>query len=93
MPDVCLTLSRPEGRIITSPPFLVVEVLSPDDRVEDIEEKIADYLEFGVKYVWVVSPRTRRGRVHTSEGSHEAKGGVLRTHDPEIELPLLEMFG
>ena len=92
VPDVCLTLSRPEGRIITSPPFLVVEVLSPDDRVDYVEEKITDYLEFGVKYVWVVNPRTRHGYIQTSEGSREAKDGVLRTHDPEIELPLSEMF-
>ncbi len=92
VPDVCLTLARPQGRIITSPPFLVVEVLSRDDRADYIEEKVADYLEFGVKYVWVVNPRTRRGHSHTSEGSREAKDGVLRTHDPEIELPLSAMF-
>jgi Uma2 family endonuclease len=93
VPDVTLVLgSEPEGRIITSAPFLVVEVLSRDDRADDLQEKIDDYLAFGVKYVWVVNPRTRRGYVHTSEGSHEAKDGVLRTNDPEIALPLSEMF-
>lgn len=93
VPDVCLVLgSEPEGRFLTSPPFLVIEVLSPDDRADYMEEKIDDYLAFGVKYVWVVNPRTRRGYAHTSEGSREAKDGVLRTQDPEIELPLAEMF-
>lgn len=93
VPDVSLVLGRrPGGRIITAAPFLVVEVLSPDDRADYMEEKIDDYLAFGVKYVWVVNPRTRRGYVHTSEGSREAKDGVLRTQDPKIELPLAEMF-
>lgn len=93
VPDVSLVLGpRPRGRIITSPPFLVVEVLSPDDRAEYMEEKIADYLEFGVKYVWVVNPRTGRGHIHTAEGSREAKDGVLRTSDPAIELPLAEVL-
>ena len=93
VPDVCLAINpKPQRGILTAPPFLVVEVLSPDDRAGDLEEKIDDYLAFGVKYVWVANPRTRRGYIHTSEGSHEAKDGVLRTKDPDIELPLSEMF-
>ena len=94
VPDICVVLGpKPGSRIVTTPPFLVVEVLSPDDRVEDLQEKIDDYLAFGVRYVWVVNPRTRRGYIHTSEGSHEARDAVLRTKDPEIELPLPQMFG
>ena len=92
VPDVCLTLSRPQGRIITPPPFLIVEVLPPDDRAGDLEEKIRDYLAFGVSYIWVVNPRTRRGYIHTSEGSREAQDGVLRTENPEIEVPLAEIL-
>ncbi len=75
-----------------SPPLLVVEVLSRDDRAEDIQERIDDYLGFGVRIVWVVNPRTRRGWIHTGEGSREAKDGVLRTADPALEVPLAELF-
>src|ERR1700733_11347945 len=57
---------KPQVPIITEPPFLVIEVLSPDDRTDDIQEKIDDYLSFGVPFVWVVNPRTRRGYVYTS---------------------------
>ena len=93
VPDVCLVRGgKPKGRIVTEPPFLVVEVLSPDDRVGDLEKKIDDYLSFGVSYIWVVNPETKRAFVHTSEGSREAKDGVLRTEDPRIELPLAELF-
>jgi len=93
VPDVCVAQDpRPERGILTSPPLLVVEVLSRDDRVDDLQEKIDDYLAFGVKYVWVVNPRARRGYIHTAEGSREAKDGVLRTKDPEIEVPLSEVL-
>ncbi len=93
VPDICVIEgSRPGGTVITAPPFLVIEVLSREDRADDIEEKIADYLAFGIRYVWVVNPRTRRGYVHTPEGSHEAKDGVLRTANPEIEVPLREVL-
>ena len=83
--------SRPQGHILTLPPLLVIEVLSRDDRAEDIQERIDDYLGCGVRFVWVVNPRTRRGWVYTAEGSREAKGGVLRTADPLIEVPLAEL--
>jgi Uma2 family endonuclease len=93
VPDVCVVQDpRPEQGILTSAPFLVIEVLSKDDRVDDLQEKIDDYLTFGVKYVWVVNPRTHRGYIHTSEGSHEAKDGTLRTADPEIAVPLSEVL-
>ena len=93
VPDVCLVVGpKPEGQIVTKPPFLVVEVLSPDDRADDLQEKVDDYLVFGVKYVWVVNPRTGRGYVHTSEGSREAKEGLLQTHNPEIKVPLSEIL-
>ncbi len=93
VPDVCLVLGgKPNSKIIKEPPFLVIEVLSPDDRVADLQEKLADYFAFGVKYVWVVNPETRRGFVHTSQGSREAKDGILRTQHPEIKVPLNQLF-
>jgi Uma2 family endonuclease len=92
VPDVCLVAGgKPKGRVVTDPPFLVVEVLSPEDRMVEMQERIDDYLAFGVKYVWIVDPSTRRGYVHTSEGSREAKDGVLRTNDPSIEVPLADL--
>ncbi len=93
IPDVvCFKRPKPQGAVIRQPPFLVIEVLSPDDRADDIQEKVDDYLSFGVEYVWVVNPRTRRGFVYTSDGMREAKDGILRTVNPEIALPLKEIL-
>jgi Uma2 family endonuclease len=57
-----------------------------------MEEKIADYLACGVKYVWVVNPQTKRAFIHTSESIIEVKDGILRTEEPLIEVPLSEIF-
>jgi len=93
VPDIVVVEgSRPQGRILTLPPLLVIEVLSREDRAEDIQERIDDYLGCGVRFIWVVNPRTRRGWVHTAEGSREAKDGVLRTAEPTLELRLAELF-
>ena len=88
IPDVTCSKKAPDTSIIQDPPFLVIEVLSPDDRAEYIQEKVDDYLAFGIPYIWVVNPRTRRGYIYTSAGMQAAKDGVMRTTDPDIALPL-----
>jgi len=93
VPDICVTVGpKPVEQIFTRPPFLCVEVLSPDDRAGEVQERIEDYLAFGVRYVWVINPRSRRAYIHTPEGSREAKDGVLRTENPAIAIPLAEIF-
>src|SRR5579872_785187 len=62
VPDIsCGRMPKPRVPIITEPPFLVIEILSPDDRTADTQDKIDDYLSFGIPYVWVINPLTRRG--------------------------------
>jgi Uma2 family endonuclease len=93
IPDVTVMAgSKPAERIIRKPPAVAVEVLSPDDRAGDLEEKINDYLAFGIPYVWVINPETRRAYIHTPQGSHEAKNGILRAESAGLEVPLTEIF-
>ena len=40
-------------------PDLAAEVRSPDDKRSEIEEKIEQYLETGVRQVWFVEPSKR----------------------------------
>ena len=46
------------------PPDLVVETLSPDDRPGYVAGKVADWLRFGVRLVWVLDPDRRTVTVH-----------------------------
>lgn len=57
IPDVCCIRRRPQGRIITEPPVLVVEILSRSDRFSRIQARISDFLAMGVPYLWTVNPR------------------------------------
>jgi len=93
IPDVTVVLgAKPTGEIVHKPPVIAVEVLSPDDRAGDLEEKVADYLAFGITYVWVINPVTRRAYVHTPDGSYEVKDGALRAERAKIEVPLAEIL-
>ena len=93
VPDVCVVLQeRPTEQIFRTPPFIAVEILSPDDRASVLQKKIRDYLAFGIAYVWVIDPRERTAIVHTRSGSYQSQDLILRTENPEIVLPLPEIF-
>ena len=93
VPDVCVILAdAPKESIITHSPLLCVEILSPEDRMSEILERVSDYLAFGVRYVWVLDPRTRRAHIYRSDGVHEMKDGMLWTSDPHIQVPLDQLF-
>lgn len=46
------------------PADLAVEVLSPNDRVRDIEDKLKDYLSAGFALVWIVNPYGRYVQIY-----------------------------
>lgn len=52
----------PDGHM-TIAPDLVVEVVSPNDLYRDVESKVDEYLEAGVRMVWVINPANRSVRV------------------------------
>jgi Uma2 family endonuclease len=64
-PDVCFVATGrfegDKGPVGFSPivPDLAVEVLSPDDRPRAILDKVGEYLEAGVRLVWVIDPESR----------------------------------
>ena len=49
------------------PPDLAVEVVSPTDVFDRVEEKAFAYLEAGTRMVWVIAPRSKAVMVYRSE--------------------------
>ena len=78
------------GQIFTTPPFICIEILSKDDRLSGMQDRIKDYLTFGVPHVWILNPQTRSAWRCTTEGMFETQ--ELRTENPEIVLPLAPLF-
>ena len=70
VPDVTvLRNDHPVEQIITTPPLLCIEILSPDDRFGRMDQKITDYLDMGVRAVWVIDPLAKAG--------YDCRGGHL----------------
>lgn len=60
--DKAVTEARPE---------LVIEIASTSDRRKEMEERVREYLDWGVRMVWVIDPIGRR--VHTFQPKHATK--------------------
>ena len=58
-------------------PDVAVEVVSPNDRIWKLNQKVDDYLRAGVKLVWVVHPDIHAVQVFRADGS----GSWLRASD------------
>ena len=77
-------------------PDLVAEVISPNDRMSEVQDKVTDYLNAGVRLVWLVDPKTRTVTVYQSfkEVQILLEGDVLEGGDvlPGFQLVLAELF-
>ncbi len=93
IPDICVVLaSDPTEPIVRRAPFLCVEVLSKEDTVSRLNERLLDYFQMGVRFVWVLDPLTRRAFCYTPGEMREVLDGMLRTSSPDIVVPLEEVF-
>jgi Uma2 family endonuclease len=76
VPDVCVQRrSDPHDPIITTAPLICIEILSPEDRIQRMQEKIEDYARMGVQHIWIVDPIKRHAWTATPETqtrTHEA---------------------
>jgi Uma2 family endonuclease len=61
IPDVSVFRpSPPPSSVPDQPPFIAVKILSPDDRLNSVREKLEEYKTWGVPHVWFVDPHSRR---------------------------------
>jgi Uma2 family endonuclease len=71
IPDaVFCEMPLPEEEIFTSPPYLCVEVMSPDDTIAAMEDRLDDYLQFRVPNVWVIEPYLNKEGKHRGMACH-----------------------
>ena len=60
IPDVAVFYEQEPEDVPETPPLVVIEVLSPDDRMAAVLEKLEEYRGWGVRHVWLVDPHSRR---------------------------------
>lgn len=88
---------EPDAAFFEGPPVLAVEILSPSDSQEKIDEKIALYLETGVAVVWVVNPRFRTVTVFRPDAPpvlfNDEQVFEVGPHLPGFRVEVAKLFG
>jgi Uma2 family endonuclease len=81
VPDIILCPAPlPPGKVVTSVPWAVIEIMSPDDRMPDELDRFRDYKQIGVQNVILLDPEG-------STAFRFEEGSLLRTQFTLLELP------
>ena len=93
VPDVSIVFSGEKwDRILRKPALLFIEILSPEDTLRKMRERVDDYLNFGTEHVWIIDPGLRKAYVCSKTGFQEPESGVLMVPGSPIRVVLSELF-
>lgn len=88
---------RPRVPIPALVPDLAVEILSEANTEKEMERKLQEYFQAGVRLVWLIDPKERTARVYTGPQKHRLlhddqalEAGKLL---PGFKLPLRKLLG
>ena len=91
--DICvLRSSDPKDPIVRFAPLLCIEILSKDDSLGELQERVNDYAGLGVEHLWAIDPWKRRGWLASTAGFVQPADGLLRIPGTAIQVSLAEMF-
>jgi Uma2 family endonuclease len=87
---------KPPKGFLRVAPDLAVEVLGPEEKVSDYDGKVAEYLSWGVRLIWLVDPNTETVTVVRANGEREVLKGndVLTGEDvvPGFKITVRKIF-
>jgi len=93
VPDICVfRRSDPVTDIIHTAPLICIEVLSPEDRIHRMQERIADYAGMGVEHIWLIDPISRHAWIATADGSQTRVYTEFVIPDTPIRISLTDVF-
>jgi Uma2 family endonuclease len=69
-----------------------MEVLSPEDTIQRVLVKVADYRKMGVEHIWIFDPSNRIGFVCTPNGLNQPERGIFVVPGTNIYVSIAEIF-
>ena len=91
IPDISIFAGQePAENIPSSPPLILVEVVSRDDRYTKIIEKLEDYHAWGVPHIRLIDPWQRKLSIYRPEGLTAVS--VLRVPELNLTASPAELF-
>jgi Uma2 family endonuclease len=92
LPDVSVLLEPPSGRVLTAPALIAIEIISEDDTVSRLLEKLNEYEALGTPNIWTFDPRTHEMFTFRKRALTMVTGDTISTTDGAIQLTREEIF-
>jgi Uma2 family endonuclease len=93
VPDLCvMSADAPREQVVRSAPLLCIEILSPEDTLSRMVERVHDFLNMGVRQVWIFDPRLRSAMVCEGAAMVEHTAGQLALPGTQVTIDLAEVF-
>jgi len=93
VPDLCvLRVGSKRESILTRPPLIAIEIMSPEDKKKNVAAKAIEYLDFGVEHVWIIDPRARAAYLGTRTGLKLVPSGDFAISGTPIVVRTSELF-
>jgi len=93
LPDVCVLLAPPQTKYVIDAVFFAIEILSEDDSMTKVIEKLDEYDRKGVANIWLIDPRLRKVSTYASGALNEVRGDRIATAgEPRLEITRDEIF-
>lgn len=86
---------RPPRGFANLVPDFVAEVISPNNTVYEVDERLDDFLSVGVPLVWIVNPDRRTVLTYSSEGIRRYTPGQILPGEPVFpgfRVPVEDLF-
>ncbi|MFT5325469.1 MAG: Uma2 family endonuclease [Planctomycetaceae bacterium] len=84
-----------DARFIQGPPILAVEILSPSDTQERVQQKTDLYLSAGTQLVWIIDPHFKTVTAFTKDSSPVMFSGeddLSANQLPGLSVPVSSLF-
>jgi Uma2 family endonuclease len=93
LPDVCIVSSdAPFEKVTLTPPLIAIEILSSEDRLPRVIQRLDDFLQMGVANIWLIDPLERVGFIYSRDGLRKVEGQSLTVPNSPIYLDMSEIF-
>jgi Uma2 family endonuclease len=91
IPDVAVFVGDPSNKQVPdTPPLVVIEILSKDDRYLDLMEKLEEFRQWGIPHIWVIDPSAQKFSIYSELGLHNVSSFALPEYS--FQLTPAELF-
>lgn len=92
LPDISVLMTPPQTRYLFEAAAIAVEILSEDDRMTQVVEKLTEYEAKGIRNIWLIDPRLELVSVFKQGALVPVHGDSVRAEQPDVELTRAEIF-